>query len=201
MTSSRPVRSDAQRNRAHLLQVAGDLFAERGLDLTMGDLAAAAGLGTGTVYRHFGSKEELAVAAALARLEALVLELRGFVAGATGGPTSGARLRAQLEVLFSTLHRDRGLLDAVGDQLAGTALLADRRRALRGAVAELLKQAQRDGVVRRDVDVVDVVTLVGSVARPHAAAADPARHLAIAVDGLFTPDPSRLPERFPLPEA
>lgn len=180
MTTSRPPRLDAQRNRLRLLEVAGDLFAERGLDLTIAEVASAAGVGAGTVYRHFGSKDELAVAVALARLEELVRALRAVT---DLDPTT--RLRRQLALLTERLLRDHGLLDAVGERLVVSAELAPLRSALREAVRPSLEAAQVAGGVRDDITVADVVTLAGSLARPgRASEAHVARHLAIALDGL-----------------
>lgn len=191
MTSVRQPRSDAQRNRARVLEVAGDLFAEQGPDLTVAEVAAAAGVGAGTIYRHFRSKDELAVAVGLARLEALVDAL---LAVADEDPAE--RLRRQLVLITERLQRDRGLLDAVGDQLAAASELVPLRRALREAVRPSLLAAQRAGTVRDDVTVVDVVTLAGSLARPGRASRDQVdRHVGIALDGLAAPGRRPLPSR------
>ena len=61
-TADRPLRADAQRNRQRLLEAAHDLFAERGLSVTLDDIARRAGVGVGTAYRRFGSRDELITA-------------------------------------------------------------------------------------------------------------------------------------------
>jgi AcrR family transcriptional regulator len=191
MTAARQPRSDAQRNRARVLGVAGDLFAERGPELTVAEVASAAGVGAGTIYRHFRSKDELAVAAGLARLKALVDAVREV-----SDDDPAQRLRRQLTLITERLQRDQGLFDAVGDRLAVATELEPLRRALRAAVRPTLRAAQQAGTVRDDVTVVDVVTLAGSLARPgRASEGHVGRHVVIALDGLAAPG------RHPLPGA
>src|ERR687883_144691 len=59
MSTTRPLRADAERNRKRILEAADEVFAERGLDVSLDDIAAAAGVGVGTVYRRFPDKEAL----------------------------------------------------------------------------------------------------------------------------------------------
>jgi AcrR family transcriptional regulator len=181
MSAQRPARADAQRNRARLLEVAGELFAVRGAGLTVAEVARAAGVGAGTVYRHFRSKDDLAVATGLARLQELVVAVGDVV-----DPDPVVRLRRQLSLVTERLFRDRGLLDAVGERLAAAPDLVALRLALHEAVRPALEAAQRSGQVRADVTVVDVVTLAGSLARPgRASEGHVTRHVGIALDGLW----------------
>ena len=69
MNSPRPLRADAARNRALLLAAAADEFAERGLDASVADIARRAGVGKGTVFRHFPTKDDLIAAIVLDRIE------------------------------------------------------------------------------------------------------------------------------------
>src|ERR687889_852635 len=59
MSTTRPLRADAERNRARILAAASEVFAERGLDVSLDDIAAHAGVGVGTVYRRFPDKDAL----------------------------------------------------------------------------------------------------------------------------------------------
>jgi AcrR family transcriptional regulator len=180
MPAARQPRRDAQRNRARVLEVAGELFAQRGADLTVAEVARAAGVGAGTIYRHFLSKDELAVAAGLSRLQALVAAVRQV-----SDVDPAQRLRRQLSLITEQLQRDQGLLDAGGDRLAVAGELAPLRRSLQEAVRPSLRAAQKAGTIRDDITVVDVVSLAGSLARPgRASQGSVARHLAIALDGL-----------------
>jgi AcrR family transcriptional regulator len=185
MTAARNPRCDATRNRAALLEAAGTLFAERGVAVGVAEVAERAGVGAGTVYRHFASKDDLAMAVAVDRLDQLHARVVAAGESAAGQVAPHARLRQVLQALFDGLVADRGLLEALAEPLRRLPDLDALRERLRGAVAGPLQAAQDSGDVRADVTVADVVTLVGSLARPgDGPGADAQRHLRIALDGL-----------------
>jgi AcrR family transcriptional regulator len=152
--ASRPLRKDAARNRALLVLAAREVFAERGLEASLDDIARHAGLGVGTAYRHFANKYELAEAifteaiddiVALADL-ALTLDdpwdgIVGFLEGAAEAQTADRGLR---EVLMG-LHPDQ--MEQVHDRLSGP---------LRGMV----ERAKKAGALRADVEVTDIGVVV-----------------------------------------
>lgn len=184
----RPLRADARRNRARVLDAAYEAFAEVGVTVPLDEIARRAGVGAGTVYRHFPSKEALFEAVLSDRVERLVTEIRTAVA--TADPK---------DAFFSFLSRivedgvaKKDLIDALmgsgADVAAGT---SKAKRALRDLGAELLARAQRADAVRTDVEVADVLALVsGTVFAIHGQRGDAEvtrRMLAVLHDGLRPP--------------
>lgn len=185
MTAHRPLRADAERNRRRVLEVAQAVFAAEGLAVPIDEIARRAGLGVGTLYRHFPTKEALFEAIVIGRMQALVDDARQRRNAKDPG-----------EAFFAILSRiaeegavKRDFLDA----LAGTS--SDVARAL-GALKEelhaafelLLKRAQRAKAVRRDVDVREVLALaMGALTASKRLSVDARgrdRLLAIVRDGL-----------------
>src|SRR5829696_8551949 len=107
MSTTRPLRADAERNRARILAAATEVFAERGLDVTLDDIAAHAGLGVGTVYRRFADREALVEALFDERMQATIARLNA----ALQAPAEDA-WEALVGVIRETCEafaRDRGL--------------------------------------------------------------------------------------------
>jgi AcrR family transcriptional regulator len=181
---ARPLRADAARNRARVLEVAYETFAAEGLGVPIDEIARRAGVGAGTVYRHFPTKEDLFRAVISDRINGIVEDGRVVLASGDPGEALFTFLRAV--VLWSAT--DRGLAEA----LAGVGIniedaVPDLEEAFLGLLGELLRAAQGAGTVRRDVDVRDVKTiLVGAQAmqsyKPDAAA----RLVEVVLDGLRT---------------
>ena len=145
MTSpARPLRRDAERNRQRILAAAGELFAERGLAVTLDDIARHAGVGVGTVYRRYPDKELLIDALFEERLTALcgaaeaALELDDPWDGLVLFFERGGELQA----------RDRGLKELIADHAHGGECLIRARDRLRVLVTELFDRAKAAGVVR-----------------------------------------------------
>ena len=88
--SGRPLRADAQRNRAHILEAAEVLFAAEGIAAPVDAIAEKAGVGVGTLYRHFPTKEKLCEAILLERLSMLTLDARALAEARTRPPPSSA---------------------------------------------------------------------------------------------------------------
>jgi AcrR family transcriptional regulator len=186
MSSDRGLRADARRNRERVLQTAQRLFAEDGLGVSLDEIARRAGVGPGTVHRHFPTKEALYLAVAIDQLEQLTAGAKALAA--TDDP----------EALFTQLSR----MMAMGAENAAvkSALVAaefDLRTAapdvaadLTRQVADLLDRAHAAGAVRHDVTVDEVMALVaGAFAAIRHANAETSQnrsaHLAqIILDGL-----------------
>ena len=160
------MRADAVRNKKLIVQAASEVFATAGLAASIDEIAERAGVGTGTLYRHFPTKEALFEAIVIGRVEDLVEEARRLIAG-NDPETAFFKLFSKL-VQHGDGHKD--LMDALGKQSfdpqkAMPGLLAE----MWGAVGRLLKQAQRVGTVRPDVKLSHVQALVTAAC----AAADP----------------------------
>ncbi|MFB4278809.1 MULTISPECIES: TetR/AcrR family transcriptional regulator [unclassified Nonomuraea] len=156
MGSSRPLRADAQRNRDLLLAAAARVFAERGTDAPLDEVARRAGVGNATMYRHFPTRSDLLVAVyadEVAQLCAGAEELR-----AAGSPREA--LHEWLRRFMDHLTTKRDLALAASHE---TARHAEWHRSMLGAASGLLEEAQRAGDVRADLDVRDLLTLVRGI--------------------------------------
>ena len=190
--SERPLRADARRNRDRILAAARVAFAESGLDAQMEDLARRAGVGVGTVYRHFPTKEAL--------VGALVDD---YFAGLAGQAQEALAVEDPWEAFSGYMWRAAELL---GENRALSQVTADgqmreaaRRAGLDETVGELIARAQRAGVLRADVGIEDVPMIMCSIGRVQMLGAGPGadgwrRHLAIMLDGLRAAAASPLPD-------
>jgi AcrR family transcriptional regulator len=156
--SQRQPRADARRNRQLILDAAEEVFGERGVGAPVDDIARRAGLGVGTLYRHFPTKEALCAAIITTRLERLVANARA-AASAEGDAAES------LFGLLSDVIETSALKKDVADFLAGsgydvTVDAGETYDDLRAAIDRLLRRAQEAGKVRRDVTVADLIGLV-----------------------------------------
>jgi AcrR family transcriptional regulator len=182
---TRPLRADALRNRIRVLEAAETVFDARGITASTEEVARAAGVGIGTVFRHFPTKEALLEAVYVARLEKLAAEADALAAAEEPGEgffTFFARVvaHAATKNAFSA-----ALLEAGVDVRETT---AETGTELRRALAALLGRAQEAGVVRPDVGLAEVMTLlVGASQAAERLGADQGvrdRALAVVFDGL-----------------
>jgi AcrR family transcriptional regulator len=150
-------RADARRNRARILDVAIDAFAREGLGVSIQEIARRAGVSTGTVSRHFPTKDDLFEAIVLDRVERLVTAARAL----GGREPPGPAFYQFIEMMALEGTRNRGLADALGGagfDVQAAAGGADQD--LIGSWAALLAAAQAAGEVRADVTIDDVKALV-----------------------------------------
>ncbi|MET8697859.1 helix-turn-helix domain-containing protein [Kitasatospora sp. NPDC004723] len=149
-------RADARRNRAKVLAAAGEAFAEQGLDVPLGEIARRAGVGAGTVYRHFPSKQALLEAVFAQHLNDLVAS--GERRMARFAPTEA--FFGFLQDVVETSHRRGPLCDVVAaDASWPRPVLTAAVLRFRQVLAALLEAAQRVGGVRADVGPEDVAAL------------------------------------------
>jgi AcrR family transcriptional regulator len=183
----RPLRADAVRNRARILEAAEVVFASQGIEAPVDDIAEKAGVGVGTLYRHFPTKEKLCEAILLERLQALTEDARGLA----DAPDPAAAFFGFLRHFVELGESKRDLIVAVmGAGLDFEEAAADVKDDLREAVGVLLCRAQEVGAVRMDVTPTAVVSLVGATcqAAGHADNAPAMDLLAIVCDGLRAPN-------------
>ncbi|KAA2258132.1 TetR/AcrR family transcriptional regulator [Solihabitans fulvus] len=196
---TRPLRSDAQRNRELLLGAARELFAERGIDVAMADIARHAGVSNGTLYNRFPTRTDLIEAVFLDRLERIV-DLAGQ-ALAVADPWQG--FASYLIGVCELQADDRGFNEVAARNLADSPAARNLRAAALTGVTELLTRGARAGVLRADVTVEDLAFVIWGISRTVEITAGTAprawrRHLALAMDGFRAEGAHPLPEP-PLP--
>ncbi len=179
--TSRPLRADAARNRARVLAVAYETFASEGVAVPIDEIARRAGVGPGTVYRHFPTKEALFQAVIEDRVRSIVAAAETLLAD-----DPGSALFDFLREMVRTAAVDHGMADALAtygvdiDQAAPGAEAAFVK-----VLTDLLAAGQRAGTVRADVGPAEVKALlmVCKSTQDHGAGiAD--RVVAVIVDGL-----------------
>ncbi|MEU7928276.1 helix-turn-helix domain-containing protein [Micromonospora sp. NPDC049801] len=183
MTSTRPLRADAARNRRLLLAAAADEFAERGLDVSVADIARRAGLGKGTLFRHFATKDDLLAAIVLDRIDALNAVGEQLLDAADPG---AALLEFLTVAADQQRQRDLSFLQEAGE--LNTDVTRAREQMFR-TVHELVDRAREHGAVRADVTGADVILLMcaPNYVTSYVPDAPPdlwQRYLAIIFDGL-----------------
>lgn len=185
----RPLRKDAERNRRRVLAAARDLFAARGLEPNLNDVAHHAGVGVGTVYRRFGTKDELLEAIFVDALDQLTeLAEAGL---RRDDPWDGfAWFVEQMCELTAT---DRGLREiAFSKTYGGDRVIAAQER-LGPIVAKLVERAQLAGSLRADISATDmpIISLIGGMVSEFAGHVDNhlwRRFTALLLDGMRASD-------------
>jgi AcrR family transcriptional regulator len=197
-TSERPLRRDAERNRQRILDSAVVLFAERGLGVSLDEIARHAGVGVGTVYRRFPDKEQL--------IDALFEDRLGeILAAANHSFEMSDPWEALVSFIVGSMElqvKDRGLKELLLGTTTAHARIEQGRQQIQPVVEAILVRAQDAGVVRDDIVVSDLMLLqhaIGEAADYTREAAPEAwrRLMAIALDGL-RPD-RRRPSAMPVP--
>ncbi|GAA2526757.1 TetR/AcrR family transcriptional regulator [Winogradskya humida] len=159
MTTAKPLRADARRNRDALIAKAREVFAAGDFDLRFDDFAQLAGVGTGTLYRHFPTREALAEAVYREELTAMCDRTRELRAAL---PAYEA-LEAFLRGFVIHLHTHKGLARTLTTlMVTRSGALAEGGQALGQAITDLLTAAVEDGSIRDDVGIGAVMmTLQG----------------------------------------
>ncbi len=176
------MRADARRNRAQILVAAEICFAEQGIAVPIDDIARRACVGVGTVYRHFPTKEALAEAVVVTRVEKLVDEARSLATSEDPGSAFFSFLRSMSEA--SVAKRD--LVDALsGAGIEVKERLGETKDKLAAGMETLLERAKKAGAVREDVVLADLFGLVmGACVSAQGDACSQDRMLSIVFDGL-----------------
>jgi AcrR family transcriptional regulator len=182
----RPMRADAQRNYERLLSAAVAAFAEHGADdVSLEEIARRAGVGIGTLYRHFPTRQALLEAVYRDQVEALRARADELAGSDSPRDALAEWLRA-LAAFSATKHNlTSALLATLGKD---SSLMSDCSKVICDAADDLLSQAKHAGVVRADADARDLIRLVHAVnIATQFAAADPGqaeRLLRLVLDGL-----------------
>ncbi len=184
---SRPMRADAQRNVARLIAAAREAFSDRGADASMDDIARRAGVGSGTLYRHFPTKA--ALIEAVYRDGVVTLCQRGDELLRTLPPEEA--LFEWLRALVAYVTQKRGLAGTLLASIDKDALFAQVHAMIAATGSAHLDRAKAAGVIRADVELNDVIKLASAIA--HAGEQSPEgevlsdRLLRLAFDGLRQP--------------
>ncbi|MBJ7330164.1 MAG: TetR/AcrR family transcriptional regulator [Solirubrobacteraceae bacterium] len=160
--AARPLRADARRNREKVLEAARAEFAAEGQGAQMPDIARRAGVGVGTVYRHFPTKEALVEALAADHFSRLADDAERAVAHQGDDPWED--FMTLVERCGSRCADDRGLAAAISGSREILADAAEQETRLRAATTILLERARDAGQVRADATVNDVAMIMCSLA-------------------------------------
>ena len=179
--AGRPMRADAQRNRAQLLAAARDAFTDRGSDASLEDIARRAGVGVGTLYRHFPTRQTLVEAVYVEEVEALCSSAADDVDGSSWDALVNwfnrfvdyvATKRALIDEMVATIGQDARIFRSCHE-------------AIFTAGEPLLDRAKADGFVRPDVEFMDAIRIVSGITMLKNSTPDEIRRvLAVALDGL-----------------
>jgi len=178
-------RRDAQRNHELLVAAAREVFAEEGIEASLEEIARRAGLGIGTLYRHFTTREALVEAIFERRIGELVAVAEAAAAEPDGWSALGHFLERTLELQAG----DRVLKDLLMRYPPGAGRLASAREELRRLFEQVLERAREQGTLRDDFTLSDLALLFWSFAPLIDATAEVApkawrRHLRWLLDGL-----------------
>jgi AcrR family transcriptional regulator len=187
--TSRKLRADAVRNRERVLAAAKAVFSAGGADASLEAVARRAGVGIGTLYRHFPTRQDL--------LEAVFLdetnELRAHAEELASAPVPFDALISwlRLQMDFAARGRSMGAAIMAAKHVPGTRIY-EANKAMHEAGAVLLQRAQAAGEIRPDVHMLDVIRLVYGIALVNERASDPDganRMLDLVIAGIRTQPP------------
>ncbi len=194
ITTDRPLRADAERNRLRILEAATELFASRGLEITLDDVADHAGVGVGTVYRRFASKSELIDGV----FEHHMDNLAECADAALRNEDPWAGLLHFFEYACEQMAVNRGLGEVFLSMDEGRERVGCARERMTPAVQQLVQRARTAGVLRPDVEESDFFALscmieaIGDFTRPVAPEIW-RRYFTLVIDGLRADGAQRTP--------
>ncbi|MFD4795284.1 TetR/AcrR family transcriptional regulator [Streptomyces anulatus] len=184
-TMSPPARKDAARNRALLLETATQMFATQGLDVTLKDVARRAGVGVGTVYRHFPAKDDLLDEV----FAGLLARATDSARTAAADPDGWRGLVRYLEDAMLMQRHNSGLRGLAATPAPSCAMAVKSREEITPLVQQMVAKAQKQGTLRPDFDATDVayiqVALAAIMEATYATSPDLYRHhLKLFIDGM-----------------
>ena len=191
---TRPLRRDAQANRDRIVAAARAAFAAEGIEVPVEEIARRAGVGMGTLYRHFPAKEDLIDAV----LEDAFAEFISAAEQALAEQDAWAGFRGFLERVFALHAENRGLKDIIATRAHGKARAEAMRARMRPLLRRLIERAQEQGALRDDFTLEDMPLVFWTGGRVIEATAAVApefwrRHLGLLLDGLRAKAATPLP--------
>jgi AcrR family transcriptional regulator len=193
--SVKTLRSDARRNRERLVASARELFAREGVDVSVEEITHHAGLGMGTLYRHFPTKEELVDAV----LEDAFADIVAAAERAAAERDAWTGFTGFLETVFERHAANRGLKDVLATSARGAQRAEAMRARVRPLVRRMIERAQEQGTLRPDFVPEDMPLLFWTTDRvieeTRAVAPDYwRRYLGLLLDGLRAEAATPLPQ-------
>ncbi|CCM79201.1 TetR/AcrR family transcriptional regulator [Rhizobium mesoamericanum] len=155
-----PMRADARRNREKLIEVAAAAFAQAGVETSLEDIARKAGVGIGTLYRHFPTREHLVEVVYRRELEGLAAAAKELAAS----HAPDVALEEWMRRFVGYIAAKRGMATSLKILMDSNAsLFAEGIGILRGAAEGLLKTAADQGFIRSDIDTTDLLHALSSI--------------------------------------
>lgn len=192
--AARRPRADAVRNRALIVDAATDAFREGGLDVSVAEIARRAGVGTGTLFRNFPSKDDLIYAVVEQRMN----EWSATAEAALEDPDPAVAFKQFMYSAADAQMRDRGFSQAMKNHLIDKPALMECKGVAMDLTTAVLKRAQKAGAVRKDVTTEDLGYIINA-----SVSSDPLpgmdnenmhkRYLEIMLDGLKPQAKAKLP--------
>jgi AcrR family transcriptional regulator len=176
------MRSDARRSHAKLVEAATAAFAEKGADASLEDIARRAGVGIGTLYRHFPTRLDLQAAVYLSQVESVCARADDLIVAVPPEQALTGWLHALAGYMVTKRGLSRTLIEALGKD---SELISGCWTAMHEAAARLLAHAQQAGVLRTDITAEDVLRLLhGIVVATEQTPEQTDRLLSLMLDGL-----------------
>lgn len=179
---SRQLRADARRNHERLLAAARAAFAEQGPDASLDGIAQRAGVGSGTLYRHFPTREDLMRGVYRVEIEGLCARGRELASSTSPGDALASWLR-----MLADMADRRGLAAALYQRVGSeppSAFLQAAKEAMESTASTLLERAQEGGAIRPDVTVSELLKLTHGIARLSDGPEETQRLLSLLLAGL-----------------
>ncbi|MER6128913.1 helix-turn-helix domain-containing protein [Streptomyces sp. NPDC001795] len=186
MSQAKPMRADARRNYERLLKAAAVAFAEHGENASLDDIAKRAGVGSGTLYRHFPTRQALLEAAYIDRVEAIAARADELAKELPPGEA----LAEWLNEVGEGMIQVRGLKALLGSAVTdgGASAVTACADKMKAAATLLVGAAQREGTLRADVEPIEVLRLAHGVATASELANGEGKHirryLSLLTEGL-----------------
>jgi AcrR family transcriptional regulator len=185
------MRADARRNYELLLAAAGAAFAEHGVEASLEDVARRAGVGIGTLYRHFPTRQALAQAVYRAQIEAICAQAEQLLTASSPGEALATWLQSLVD--FGATKRGLAEFLKASMQDDGSSLTWSKD-AMRSSGGALLARAQQAGVVRPDIEIGDLLRLAHAISWASESTpegtAGANRCLSLLMDGLRRHEPT-----------
>jgi AcrR family transcriptional regulator len=183
--AQRSLRADARRNRERVLAAASAAFAAEGFDVGVAEIARRAGVGTGTLFRHFPTKLELEVAVILERKQ----EMRASVDAALAEPDPWTGFARMMTEAVEMTACDRCIGQAARPELLADERMQALRSEMLAAIEQVLARGREAGVIRPDLAAEDIPVLTGAIGMTmqrysHAQPDLWRRYLGVVLDGL-----------------